>query len=44
MVAAIDHKCIRLIRISIEALELGNMQPGEVVEIKEADFFRKLKL
>ena len=44
MVAAVDHKCIRLIRTSIEALELGNMQPGEVVEIKEADFFRKLKL
>ncbi len=44
MVAAVDHKCIRLIRISIEALELGDMQPGEVVEITEAEFFRKLKL
>lgn len=44
MVAAVDHKCIRLIRISIEELLLGDMQPGEVVEITEADFFRKLKL
>jgi 23S rRNA pseudouridine2457 synthase len=44
MVAAVDHKCIRLIRISIEDLELKNMQPGEVIEIMEADFFRKLKL
>jgi 23S rRNA pseudouridine2457 synthase len=44
MVAAVNHKCIRLIRISIEDIELGNMQPGDVVEIAEADFFRKLKL
>lgn len=44
MVAAVDHKCIRLIRISIEDLLLGDMQPGEVVEINEAEFFKKLKL
>jgi 23S rRNA pseudouridine2457 synthase len=44
MVAAANHKCIRLIRISIEDIELGNMQPGDVIEINEDDFFKKLKL
>ena len=44
MVAAVNHKCIRLIRVSIEDIELGNMQPGEVVEIDEISFFKKLKL
>jgi 23S rRNA pseudouridine2457 synthase len=44
MVAAVHHKCIRLIRIAIEDIQLGNMQPGEVVEISEMDFFEKLKL
>jgi 23S rRNA pseudouridine2457 synthase len=44
MVAAVNHKCIRLIRISIEDIELGNMQPGDVIEINEDDFFKKLKL
>jgi 23S rRNA pseudouridine2457 synthase len=44
MVAAVNHKCIRLIRISIEDIQLGSMQPGEVVEINEESFFRDLKL
>ncbi len=44
MVAAIHHRCQRLIRISIEDLSLGNLQPGEVKEIAEADFFRMLKI
>jgi 23S rRNA pseudouridine2457 synthase len=44
MVAAVDHKCIRLIRIAIESIELGSMQPGEVVEMDEMSFFSKLKL
>jgi 23S rRNA pseudouridine2457 synthase len=44
MVAAVNHKCIRLIRISIEDIQLGNIQPGEVVEMEEANFFDKLKL
>ncbi len=44
MVAAVNHKCIRLIRISIEDIHLGHMQPGEVVEIGEANFYNKLKL
>jgi 23S rRNA pseudouridine2457 synthase len=44
MVAAMNHKCIRLIRVSIEDIQIGNIQPGEVVEIAEETFFRKLKL
>lgn len=44
MVAAVNHRCLRLIRISIEGIVIGNMQPGEVVELEEADFFSLLKL
>ena len=44
MVAAIRHRCIRLIRISIEDLELGGLPAGEVKEIDEASFFSLLKL
>ncbi len=44
MVAAIRHRCIRLIRVSIEDLSLGDLQPGNVREIKENDFFQQLKI
>jgi 23S rRNA pseudouridine2457 synthase len=44
MVAAVKHKCLRLIRISIEDIELGNLKPGEVKEVSEQYFFEKLKL
>lgn len=44
MVAAVHHRCKRLIRISIEDILLGDMQPGEVREIGEEDFFEKLRL
>jgi len=44
MVAAVNHKCIRLIRTSIEDISIGSMQPGEVIELNESDFFRLLKL
>ncbi len=44
MVAAVNHKSIRLIRISIEDVKLESMLPGAVVEIDEATFFEKLKL
>jgi 23S rRNA pseudouridine2457 synthase len=44
MVAAFNHRCLRLIRSSIEDIVIGNMQPGEVVELEEADFFSLLKL
>jgi light-regulated signal transduction histidine kinase (bacteriophytochrome) len=35
MIGAIRHRCKRLIRISIEDLALGNLQPGAVKEIEE---------
>jgi len=44
MTDAVRHRCKRLIRISIEDLELNNLQPGEVKEIAEKDFFEKLKI
>lgn len=44
MVAAIRHRCQRLVRVSIEDLSLDDLQPGCVKEIPEQDFFALLKL
>lgn len=44
MVAAIRHRCMRLIRVAIEDLQLGDLQPGAVKEVEEKWFFEKLKL
>lgn len=44
MVAAVKHKCLRLIRISIEDIVLEGIKPGEVKEVTEQYFFEKLKL
>jgi 23S rRNA pseudouridine2457 synthase len=44
MVATVNHKCIRLIRISIEDMELGKIKPGEVKEVSREYFYEKLKL
>jgi 23S rRNA pseudouridine2457 synthase len=44
MVSSVYHHCKRLIRVSIEDLELGDLQPGCVKELEEEDFFRKLKI
>lgn len=44
MIGAIRHKVKRLIRVSIEDLELGNLPPGEVKEIEEAEFFSRLHI
>ncbi len=44
MINAIQHRCHRLIRISIEDLKLGNLAPGEVKEIEEKDFFQLLRI
>jgi 23S rRNA pseudouridine2457 synthase len=44
MVAAAGHRCKRLIRLSIEDLELGELQPGGVKELKEDEFFSLLKI
>lgn len=44
MVSSVYHDCKRLIRISIEDLELDDLQPGGVREIEEDDFFTRLKI
>ncbi len=44
MVSSVYHDCKRLIRISIEDLELGDLQPGGVREIEETEFFKALKI
>ncbi len=44
MVAAIHHRCQRLIRMRIEDLSLDNLQAGDVKEIAEEDFFKLLKI
>jgi 23S rRNA pseudouridine2457 synthase len=44
MIAATGHKCKRLIRISIEDLELDGLKAGEVRELEEAEFFAKLRI
>ena len=42
MMGALKLRCLRLIRISIEDLELGNLQAGEVMEMEERELFFKL--
>lgn len=44
MVAAVKHPCVRLIRVAIEDLALGDLQPGCVREIDENNFFEQLKI
>jgi 23S rRNA pseudouridine2457 synthase len=44
MVMAVRHRCLRLIRVSIGNITIGNMQPGEVIELEEEDFFQTLGL
>lgn len=42
MVIAVKHKCLRLIRVSISDIKLGNLKPGEVKELEEEEFFKML--
>ena len=44
MIVALRHKCKRLIRVSIENLELGNLKPGAVREMEESAFFKQLMI
>lgn len=44
MVAAMHHRCIRLIRVAIENIYLGGLPAGGVQEIQEDDFFKLLDL
>lgn len=44
MVGAINHRCKRLIRVSIEDMKLNDLIPGGIRELEENDFFRNLKI
>ncbi len=42
MVLAARHRCLRLIRLSISNITLGDLKPGEVREVDEDSFYRML--
>ncbi len=42
MVLAARHRCIRLIRLSISGINLGDLKPGEVREMDENTFYSLL--
>jgi 23S rRNA pseudouridine2457 synthase len=44
MVRVVGHRCQRLIRVSIEDMMLGDLQPGCVRELEEEEFFEQLKI
>ena len=44
MVATMHHRCIRLVRWSIEDLTIESILPGQVQEVSEAYFFKALNL
>ena len=44
MIKAVRHRCKRLIRVSIEDMDLGDLLPGQVQELDEKTFFNKLHL
>ena len=44
MCKTVKHRCQRLIRTRINNLELGAMQPGQIVEIQQEELFEKLLL
>jgi 16S rRNA U516 pseudouridylate synthase RsuA-like enzyme len=44
MVATMHHRCIRLVRWSIEELTVESILPGQVQEVDEAYFFKALNL
>ena len=44
MVFAAGHRCLRLIRLSIEDVHCNVIIPGSVQEMSEKDFFKRLRL
>jgi 23S rRNA pseudouridine2457 synthase len=44
MCAAIGHPCLRLIRVKIKDLELGNLQPNVVLELERSFVYEKIGL
>jgi 23S rRNA pseudouridine2457 synthase len=39
MVLAARHRCLRLVRLSISNIHLGDLKPGEVRELERASFY-----
>ena len=44
MVGSLHHRCVRLIRLSIDNLELANLPAGGVKEMAEDAFFEQLSI
>ena len=44
MVLAARHRCLRLIRLSISNIHLGNLKSGELKELDEENFYQLLKI
>ncbi len=44
MCAKVMHPCLRLIRVKIADLELGDLQPNEVIEVNKDFIYDKLKI
>ena len=44
MVASVKHRCLRLVRKSIEDIDIVGMKAGEVREVEKDWFYEKLKL
>jgi 23S rRNA pseudouridine2457 synthase len=44
MCAKVLHPCLRLIRVKIADLELGTLQPNEVIELERDFIYKKLKI
>jgi 23S rRNA pseudouridine2457 synthase len=43
MVLSVKHRCLRLVRLSISNILLGDLPPGQVREMAEDDFYSLLK-
>lgn len=44
MLAAVGHPVLRLIRVAIEDLRLGDLPPGEITQISGKTIYKKLKI
>ena len=44
MVRVAGHRCLRLVRTSIEGIHLNDLQPGKIREMEQVEFYELLKL
>ena len=44
MTAAVGHPTLRLVRSALEDLELGSLQPGDMLELKQEFVYKKLRI